>query len=383
MNDSSRRNPAGLPTEFGGDLRFRAAGTAVHQAGHRFTPPSAAALHQRRRQTLTVRSALALAVLVPLVAVLVGTANRHDPIVALGSADPNNPSASNAPGTATTSSNSEGVPPNGEGPEAGNTITWDTPFVRLHSERLRIENGGPTFLAAADHIAVTSDPGRPDEYTTLEATWHEHGTEMRVNLYFRSDGTEWWSDEQRTYRGDGRSEWITYTGEQFRSPLGVAFTGDVTLRSGTNSFTLRGLSLEAFRRPAVCAAETSDPPPPVRIELLYPSIVMAAETGSGYGASIRLRDAQCSVIHDVAPFLVTFSVPADSPIAIQPKAPKCSGPMPDPIDCDPLSLELRTLRQGTVVVAVEVRSNADGGLLASAPMAVTAGASSGTSVPSP
>jgi hypothetical protein len=97
---------------------------------------------------------------------------------------------------------------------------------------------------------VSSDPGDPN-YQTLELTWTEHGVEMRWYVYVRSDGLEWWSDEMRTYDGSAAGEWVTFTGDFFRSPLGEAYTGELDVTAADHGVTSRlrvgGLTLAAFR----------------------------------------------------------------------------------------------------------------------------------------
>lgn len=122
-----------------------------------------------------------------------------------------------------------------------------TGHAALESTGVAIEAGGQRFQAHAP-IDVHSDPGQPNAYTTLEITWTEHDVEMRLYLYFASDGQDWWATEIRTYNGASPGDWITYTGEFFRTPLGQPFAGDVDLRSddGSGRLQLPGLRLRAF-----------------------------------------------------------------------------------------------------------------------------------------
>jgi|GEM_PF-5765658 hypothetical protein len=138
-------------------------------------------------------------------------------------------------------------------PGAG-AITWETKQVSLRARDFSIVADGKTYTAAAADVDVHSDPGDPT-YQTLELTWQEQGTEMRWFIYFKSDGTDWWSDEMRTY--DSHGEWIGYTGDFFRTKLGTAWTGDLDLsateRGIAGALHVHGVRLEAFKRPAVCA----------------------------------------------------------------------------------------------------------------------------------
>ncbi|CAF1542238.1 unnamed protein product, partial [Rotaria sordida] len=73
---------------------------------------------------------------------------------------------------------------------------------------------------------VHSDPGDAN-YTTLQVIWFEHGVEMRLFIYFRSNGKEWWSFELRIYNGKQNADWIFFEGVFFKQLLGNSFKGDV------------------------------------------------------------------------------------------------------------------------------------------------------------
>src|SRR5690606_29046033 len=114
-------------------------------------------------------------------------------------------------------------------PQAG--VTFRTRSVALDASDFYIEADGVRFVGAPS-ITVRSDPG-DDTYTTLELDWLEHGVEMRMFLYFKSDGRDWWAFEVRSYDGTQNADWITYEGEFFRSPLGQPFRGTVHLDTAT------------------------------------------------------------------------------------------------------------------------------------------------------
>jgi hypothetical protein len=106
-------------------------------------------------------------------------------------------------------------------------ITWSTERVDLSAEDFRLEVNDLVF-GDADWTQVSSDPGSSD-YWTLEIIWTEHDAEQRLNMYFGSDGTDWWVDEIRTYDGHERGEWVYAYGPFFQTPLGEAFEGDVSI----------------------------------------------------------------------------------------------------------------------------------------------------------
>jgi hypothetical protein len=171
------------------------------------------------------------------------------------SADP--ASVVGAPGT------SPGVPAAVASPAAVSSpgseqpIDWDTGCVRLTADWLRIvpdaPGEGPDQVFTGERVALKSDPG-DDTYRTLEATWLEDGSEMRVNLYLAADEDSWWVRELRTYDGQPTPNWITFPGPLFETPLGEAYAGDVELDSALiegaqgnvpGTFEIRGMTLSA------------------------------------------------------------------------------------------------------------------------------------------
>lgn len=152
--------------------------------------------------------------------------------------------------------------PGPETPANREHIDWSTPFVKLQAEEFRIEVQGKTFLCESQsaRASLNSNPGTRNAYTTFERIWTEHGVEMRLFIYFYSDGSDWWANEIRIYDGRTDADWLAATGEWFRRPLGQAFTGDLDLTLGVPAWsaaisgsrgpgqlTLHNLQLQAFR----------------------------------------------------------------------------------------------------------------------------------------
>jgi hypothetical protein len=127
-------------------------------------------------------------------------------------------------------------------PDATNPVSWSSEAgqVRLSSDDFYIMANGTKYLADIAMVDVHSDPGN-SQYTTLELTWMDHAVQMRLNMYFDSDGVNWWANELRTYNGlSGQAaDWIEYTGTYFTSPVGTDFTGDLDL-TGDASNTVPG-----------------------------------------------------------------------------------------------------------------------------------------------
>ena len=114
-------------------------------------------------------------------------------------------------------------------PASRQPIDWDTGCVHLTADEMRIntdtagDEPGQVFTVE-DPVMLNSDPGA-DTYRTLEATWQEGGSEMRLNLYFAADEDSWWVREVRTYDGQPTPDWITYPGPLFETPLGETYAG--------------------------------------------------------------------------------------------------------------------------------------------------------------
>jgi hypothetical protein len=94
-------------------------------------------------------------------------------------------------------------------PSAGTSVNWATSYALFQADGFYITANGKTYYGNSPDVQVHSDAGSPT-YTTLEVTWHENGDEMRMYIYFHSDGYTWWTDEIRTYNGQNPGDWIYY-----------------------------------------------------------------------------------------------------------------------------------------------------------------------------
>jgi hypothetical protein len=154
-------------------------------------------------------------------------------------------------------------------PASEQPIDWDTGCVQLTAAWLRIypdtagDDPSQNFTVQ-DPVMLSSDPGS-DTYRTLEATWQEGGSEMRLFLYFAADDDSWWVRELRTYDGQPTPDWITYPGPLFEAPLGQPYGGDVMLESSQGNvpgrLEIRGMTLSApdfgpGTGPATCTQTT-------------------------------------------------------------------------------------------------------------------------------
>lgn len=122
-------------------------------------------------------------------------------------------------------------------------IDWETPQVSLKADDFYIDVGGRGYHPGTNETTVHSDPGSPI-YTTLEVTWFENNTEMRLFIYFAADQNNWWISEIRTYNGENPGNWIIH---QIANPnrirLGQPMSIDGDLTAGVY---FQGLQLKAF-----------------------------------------------------------------------------------------------------------------------------------------
>jgi hypothetical protein len=243
--------------------------------------PDARAPRRHTRRVLAVCASAAAVAAVILLAVTFGQSSAHvrvRPSVASQTTTPQQP--------------------------ASPSVRFETKQVLLQASALVITAGGNQFTPQTP-VNVHTDPGDA-HYQTLELGWQQHGVQMAMNIYFASDRHDWYATEIRTYDGHAYGKWIEYLGEQFRTPLGQAFTGDVSLRpsDGTSGahLSLTGLQLEAFRQPAACKGATT----PYIVDPAYDPVDFSG------GINATLVDTRtCAPVADVSPF--AFSYGSDDP----------------------------------------------------------------------
>jgi hypothetical protein len=133
----------------------------------------------------------------------------------------------------------------------GNSVQWATTRVSLAADDFyfHIPITDKTFYAKTADLVVRSDPGDATS-CTLELRWVEHGVQMKLNIYFESDGNAWWSREIRHYTGEAGAGWLYYRkgAPYFKAPLGTPFQGDVDLTDDNDlaKLHLGKLKLRAF-----------------------------------------------------------------------------------------------------------------------------------------
>ena len=174
-------------------------------------------------------------------------------------------------------------------------VTHQVSFV---ADGMVIDAGGQKFTAGGAAVDVNSDPGTRDKYTTLELIWNERGVEMRLFVYFTSDGHNWWANALRTYNGKASGDWIDYSGKFFSAPLGQAFTGtdvNLTADDGGGHLHFSNLRLQAFLPPAACKNATAK----YALDAPYSRVDLpAGANGFGLGTTALLDTASCTVVTD-------------------------------------------------------------------------------------
>jgi hypothetical protein len=219
-------------------------------------------------------------------------------------------------------------------PGAGGAVQFHTPQVSLTADDLTIEAGGRTYAPADKTVDVHSDPGTK-RYQTIELIWNEQGVEMRLFMYFTSDGHDWWSNEIRTYNGRAEGDWISYTGTFFRTPLGQAFTGNVDLAGteGSGHLHLANARLEPFLTPAVCDHPTAK----YAISRTYDHADIAqGVSGFAFSTMPLLDTATCTPVDDPHDFSYEWEITNPAVALIQASAgPRASwGSPPDTVTTD-------------------------------------------------
>ena len=219
-----------------------------------------------------------------------------------------------------------------------------TQTVELNAASLAVDANGHTFTPTAN-VTVDGDPGIYKQSTTLELTWYQNDAEMRVNMYFTSDGTDWWADKLWTYNGKSGDEadWIEINGPFFRTPIGSAYHGDFDQQS----LHIHGMTLQAFLRPKAC-----DSTSPVAVATGYAKVDGQSGQGFGYGINVTMMDtATCTPVavdhYDVAVTSDDSSVVTGEP----------SG-----YDVGPsmVNIQLRLLSPGATMLHVIVTDKASG-----------------------
>jgi len=106
-----------------------------------------------------------------------------------------------------------------------NPVNWQSQTVSLKADDFYIIANGEKYLANVAGVKVGGDPGGLVDLNTLEVIWKEYGKEMRMYMYFRTDGDKWTMRELRTYNGKKPGDWLYYGSAVWENiPLGQPLT---------------------------------------------------------------------------------------------------------------------------------------------------------------
>jgi hypothetical protein len=163
----------------------------------------------------------------------------------------------------------------------GTSVNWQTPYAYFRADNFRIVANGKTFYANTPSVSVHSDPGSPT-YTTLEVTWQENGTEMRLYIYFNSDGQKWWSPEIRIYNGKISPDWIIFKEKFFESNLGSEHKQTISGGfSQTDPSTGKEIAGVYFSNLRIQAFTSLASPTPTICQLVKPDVSIFPQSQSG------------------------------------------------------------------------------------------------------
>ncbi len=179
-----------------------------------------------------------------------------------------------------------------------NAVNWNTQYVALSATNFYINIDGNNLFTGNSELIVTSDPG-DDNYTSLEATWQENGTEMRLFMYFNLDSfNNWRVTEVRTYDGENPGEWLYYDGFEGNSKGNPLSANNFNLISSDNRgfIHFENLSLQPFLPldlPVSVYGFILEPKPIYNIYM-----TSTQNTNSGYGVNVVLRNEDYSIVTD-------------------------------------------------------------------------------------
>jgi hypothetical protein len=137
-------------------------------------------------------------------------------------------------------------------------VAWSHEYsigvTTLRANTISIDSNGvlhtpPTELGM---VQLDSDPpsGTLPDSTTLAMLWYEGAVIVKLNIYFETDGTDWWASQLK-HKDDqiiAGDDWVEYNRELFRCPVGQAYVSDETLEpdAAPASITFEDLFVRAF-----------------------------------------------------------------------------------------------------------------------------------------
>ncbi len=133
-------------------------------------------------------------------------------------------------------------------PFAESGIQWKTSTTSLRGDTFSVQVNGKKFDAQDSSVFVQGSGTQTE--ATLEASWTEQNTEMRVFLGLTyAPGDYWRITELKTYDGKNPGNWIIYPGfvgnESGKPYINPVF--DLRSKDGKGRIQLRNMRLDAFQ----------------------------------------------------------------------------------------------------------------------------------------
>ena len=130
------------------------------------------------------------------------------------------------------------------------------------------------------------------DVATIELEWGVNGTTpMRLYIYFATDGVDWWADEVRTYDGNADTpDWIYYTGEMFRCPVGKHYSGDLTLTGDASNAIAGSITFQDIWLRAYVSSEPPGVQMPVVEAMVRPYCEYALACGYPYSMNTCIHN---------------------------------------------------------------------------------------------
>lgn len=142
-------------------------------------------------------------------------------------------------------------------------IQWPSTSVVFEADDLRIKARGKPFKGMLSAEFIQSWAG--ESYRDYDVMWLEHGREMRMDITFRSDGTDYWISKWLVYDGTRNPGWVVFKGPLFKTPLDEPMEADVRLTKGKGKDKLKlrvdGMRVHAFHPGSGPAPLTGCTPP--------------------------------------------------------------------------------------------------------------------------
>jgi hypothetical protein len=161
-------------------------------------------------------------------------------------------------------------------------LQWPSTSVVFEADDLRIKARGKTFRGVISAEFVQSWAGESSR--DYDIMWLEHGRDMRLDISFDSDGSDYWISEWLVYDGTKNPEWVTFKGPLYKTPLDEPMEADVRLTKGKGKDKLElrvdGMRIHAFH-PGSGPAPLTDCTPPVPLD----ADAIAAERLAEYRAT--------------------------------------------------------------------------------------------------